>query len=175
MNWASTSEKYTHPLGYFLPPGATQPNSAQGTPNVNPLKSVHYPPSPQLPHNDRKDRAYTSIPLNDTSSPLTNIKGSDSRSGTPQNGTGTGTSTPRRRPFSFIPMQKQNYSTPSVDSGSAEKKKRPKTSRSQSWDLLGERPEWEEYNPSQAKEATLRFAEGDVGTNKVSTYTYLTG
>lgn len=72
-------------------------------------------------------------------------------------------------------MQKQNYSTPSVDSGSAEKKKRPKTSRSQSWDLLGERPEWEEYNPSQAKEATLRFAEGDVGTNKVSTYTYLTG
>lgn len=61
-------------------------------------------------------------------------------------------------------------SAASLDSGtggSGEKRKRPKTSRAQSWDLLGERPEWEEYNPSKAKLENLRFAEGDVGTNKV--------
>lgn len=74
-------------------------------------------------------------------------------------------------------MQQNNFSTPSLESGSgsAEKKKRPKgTSRAQSWDLLGERPEWEEYNPAKAKQANLRFAEGDVGTNKVNSWSQVT-
>lgn len=37
-----------------------------------------------------------------------------------------------------------------------------------SWDLLGDKAEWEEYNPAKSSVENLRFAEGDVGTNKVS-------
>ena len=51
------------------------------------------------------------------------------------------------------------------------KQKRPKGSRTGSWDLLGEKAEWEEYNPAQASVENLRFAEGDVGTTKVSLVT----
>jgi len=52
--------------------------------------------------------------------------------------------------------------------GMSEKGKRPKGLRSNSWDLLGERAEWEDYNPKNASVENLRFAQGDVGTNKVS-------
>ena len=48
-----------------------------------------------------------------------------------------------------------------------EKKKRPQQGRTTSWDLLGERAEWEDYNPAKASVENLRFAEGDVGTNPV--------
>lgn len=64
------------------------------------------------------------------------------------------------------------HSSTSLENGQGdfanEKVKRPKSNRTGSWDLLGEgRPEWEEYNPRDAKNENLRFAEGDVGTNKV--------
>ena len=59
------------------------------------------------------------------------------------------------------------HSSASLDSVN-EKKKRPKGQRTGSWDLLGDRAEWEEYNVAQASVENLRFAEGDVGTNKVS-------
>jgi hypothetical protein len=53
--------------------------------------------------------------------------------------------------------------------GDPEKKaKRPKSTRGASWDLLGERAEWEEYNVADASVENLRYAQGDVGTNKVS-------
>jgi hypothetical protein len=50
------------------------------------------------------------------------------------------------------------------------KKARPKTPRGASWDLLGERAEWEEYNVADASVENLRYAEGDVGTNKVCVF-----
>ena len=37
---------------------------------------------------------------------------------------------------------------------------------------MGERPEWEEYNPAQASVENLRYAEGDVGTNSFSRLYY---
>lgn len=46
--------------------------------------------------------------------------------------------------------------------------KRPRSTRGGSWDLLGERAEWENYDPKTASVENLRFAQGDVGTNKVS-------
>ncbi len=76
-----------------------------------------------------------------------------------------------------------NQSQVSFDSGENEKsagggvgggggggrgKSRPKGHRTGSWDLLGDRAEWEEYNVAQASVENLRFAEGDVGTTKVS-------
>jgi hypothetical protein len=59
-------------------------------------------------------------------------------------------------------------STPSFDN--AEKtERRPKPGRMASWDVLGgERPEWEDYDVTKAKVENLRFAQGDVGTTKVS-------
>ena len=62
------------------------------------------------------------------------------------------------------------HSSASLESGLAESEKRVKRARHRSgssWDLLGERAEWEEYNVAQASVENLRFAEGDVGTNKV--------
>jgi hypothetical protein len=46
--------------------------------------------------------------------------------------------------------------------------KLPRSARGSSWDLLGERAEWEDYNPKDASVENLRFAQGDVGTTKVS-------
>lgn len=64
------------------------------------------------------------------------------------------------------------HSQTSLENGQGpynEKQKRPKSNRGSSWDLLGnERPEWEDYNPKNANVENLRFAEGDVGTTKVS-------
>ena len=63
------------------------------------------------------------------------------------------------------------HSSVSLEDGqdiNEKKQKRPKNHRAGSWDLLGDRAEWEEYNPAQASVENLRFAEGDVGTTKVS-------
>ena len=52
--------------------------------------------------------------------------------------------------------------------------KRPKgSSRHGSWDLLGNGAEWEGYNPAEASVENLRYAEGDVGTNKVGLHARL--
>jgi len=62
------------------------------------------------------------------------------------------------------------HSATSLESGQggiSEKIRRPKANRGNSWDLLGERPEWEDFNPKNASVENLRFAQGDVGTNKV--------
>ena len=124
-------------------------------------KAVHYPPSPQIAtvRPEPVQQTYRSVPLNDD----------PSGANTP---VASGRSTPKagKRPFSFLPM---NQSQASLDSG--EKRRRPKNPRSQSWDLLGERAEWEDYKPSSAKVEQLRFAEGDVGTNRyASSFAYCT-
>ena len=85
---------------------------------------------------------------------------------------GSGENTPnghhKKKSWGFLGMNSNQASSVSLDMGEkGEKTKRPKSSRHNSWDLLGDRAEWEEYNPSQAKNEKLRFAEGDVGTNKV--------
>jgi hypothetical protein len=118
----------------------------------SPPKAVHYPPPSQLAtvKPEPVQQTYRSVPLNDepsgASTPI------PSGRNTPKGG---------KRPFSFLPM---NQSEQSFDSG--EKRRRPKNPRAQSWDLLGERAEWEDYKPSSAKVEQLRFAEGDVGTNR---------
>jgi hypothetical protein len=53
------------------------------------------------------------------------------------------------------------------------KKKRPKSSRMPSFDLLGNK-DWEEFDVRKGDGKRLQFAEGDVGTTKVSrAYYYL--
>jgi hypothetical protein len=47
-------------------------------------------------------------------------------------------------------------------------KSRPRNQRGGSWDLLGERAEWEEYKTKDSAVENLRYADGDAGTNKVS-------
>ncbi len=134
------------------------PPQAAATP---PLSRNRYPPSPYT----APRQEYTTVPLRDASSPVP--LPSQSGRGTPSplpsgantpNGSGN-----RKKPWNFLPM---HSSTASLN-GDDEKRKRPKAHRTGSWDLLGERAEWEEYNPAQASVENLRFAEGDVGTNKV--------
>lgn len=131
------------------PPASQSPQNEHGST----VKAVHYPPSPQIAtvKPEPVQQTYRSVPLND-----------DPSTGNTPVPSGRNTPTGRKRPFSFLPMQ--NQSQQSLDSG--EKRRRPKNPRSQSWDLLGERAEWEDYKPSSAKVEQLRFAEGDVGTNK---------
>jgi hypothetical protein len=132
-------------------------------PSVN---RVHYPPSPYIAtarHDAPADQHYTSIPLNDESpsSARPSRSTSPNRSGanTPNSG--------RKKPWSFLPMHGATASGHMTPSGDSEKK-RPKNRRNQSWDLLGDRADWEEYNPAKASVENLRFAEGDAGTTKVS-------
>lgn len=87
---------------------------------------------------------------------------------------GSGASTPngsgrKKKHWSFLPQQSTTDLAENGQGGVSEKpSKRPKTPRGTSWDLLGDRAEWEEFNPKNASVENLRFAEGDVGTTKVS-------
>lgn len=109
-----------------------------------------------MPRGQPQGDAYTTIPLQDGHS----------------NASVSGATTPHsesmnKRKWSFLPG---NRSSASLEkSGVDEKgtKRRPKNQRGTSWDLLGDRGEWEEFSPKNASVENLRFAEGDVGTNKV--------
>ncbi|WVR05974.1 hypothetical protein IAU60_003002 [Kwoniella sp. DSM 27419] len=147
--------------GYTLPEGASHPYvatpQAAATTKTSPNR-VHYPPSPYMARSD----AYTTVPLQDearagAASPL-------------QSGTTTPSgSANKKKHWSFLPQS----STTSLEAGVLhEKSKRPKSNRGASWDLLGDRAEWEEFNPKNASVEQLRFAEGDVGTNKLSRLYY---
>ncbi|WVW82398.1 hypothetical protein I302_104405 [Kwoniella bestiolae CBS 10118] len=158
-----------YPLGsaqpYVAPPqpAATAQTPASGT--ATPGSRVHYPPSPYMARGD----AYTTIPLQDRTA---------DRAGSPNQ---SGTTTPvgsgnKKKHWSFLP----GSSTTSLETGTLHEKnmssgghgKRPKSQRGQSWDLLGDRAEWEEFNPKNASVENLKFAEGDVGTNKLSRFYY---
>lgn len=109
---------------------------------------MHYPP-----------QTFTSVPLRDEP-PSAHATPNASGRNTP-NGSGN-----KRKTWTFLPT----HSATSLENGTGgfgEKLKRPKNSRGNSWDLLGERAEWEDFNPKNASVENLRFAQGDVGTNKV--------
>ncbi|WWC58465.1 uncharacterized protein I303_101007 [Kwoniella dejecticola CBS 10117] len=153
--------------GYPLPAGASQPYVAPPQPAAsNTGGRVHYPPSPYITKGD----AYTTIPLQDR-------ENHRSGAGTPspmQSGTNTPVgSGNKKKHWSFLP----GSSTTSLETGVMHEKtgsggRRPKTPRGASWDLLGDRAEWEEFNPKNASVENLKFAEGDVGTNKLSRFYY---
>ncbi|WVF70531.1 hypothetical protein IAT40_005322 [Kwoniella sp. CBS 6097] len=153
--------------GYQLPEGAShpyvpppQPAATAGSGNNTPGSRVHYPPSPYMARGD----AYTTIPLQDHNRP---------ESPSPL---ASGTTTPhgsanKKKHWSFLP-QSSTASLETTAMGEKLSTKRPKGSRGASWDLLGDRAEWEEFNPKNASVENLRFAEGDVGTNKLSRLYY---
>ncbi|KGB77411.1 serine/threonine protein kinase [Cryptococcus deuterogattii 99/473] len=122
---------------------------------------VHYPPSPLMPHGQPQGDAYTTIPLQDDHSNV-----SASGTNTPHSGSAN------KKKWSFLPGSRSsdNLEKNAVDEKGT--KRRPKNQRGTSWDLLGERGEWEEYSPKNASVENLRFAEGDVGTNKFSRLYY---
>lgn len=130
-----------------------------------------------------QEQTYTNVPLNDHATSRENLNpinaGGDPNFGPPG---GSGRNTPSgsgnsKKKWSFLPnMQQINTNTASFENGGMNEKaqsgrstpRRPKNQhRPGSWDLLGDRAEWEEYNPAQASIENLRFAEGDAGTNKV--------
>jgi hypothetical protein len=126
-----------------------------------------------------QEQNYATIPLNDHATSREHL------SPNPGNGPGvdsnfvpinSGANTPSgsgnsKKKWSFLPsptghsfengMNEKNQSGRSTPRGG----RRP--GRPGSWDLLGERAEWEDYNPAQSSVDNLKFAEGDVGTNKV--------
>lgn len=129
-----------------------------------------------MPLNDHANRSHSDLDVSNTNSPLPTSHSINTNFGPPvRSNPGSGANTPsgsgnKRKPWSFLPLHQSNAS---LESGMNEKSgkntpKRPKPlHRPGSWDLLGDRAEWEEYNPAQASVENLRFAEGDVGTNKV--------
>ncbi|ORY33717.1 Mechanosensitive ion channel-domain-containing protein [Naematelia encephala] len=167
---ATLSDGYPVPQGAQPPYVAVPPQAANQAP---PAGRVHYPPSPFL----AQRQEYTTIPLNDDSAASYAVA-RDSPQSAPQSGTTTPNGSGRgKKHFSFLPT----HSNPSYPSSPAEngqgsisekKQKRPKTTRGASWDLLGERPDWEGYNPAQASVENLRYAQGDVGTTKLSRLYY---
>ncbi|WVN85447.1 uncharacterized protein L203_100593 [Cryptococcus depauperatus CBS 7841] len=116
---------------------------------------VHYPPSPYMTRGGQpQSEAYTTVPLQDNSG-----------AATPASAGSAG-----KKSWSFLPGQE---SSSSLDRTLNEKpSKRPKSSRGTSWDLLGDKGEWEDYKPNSASVENLRFAEGDVGTTKISKLYY---
>ncbi|RXK40282.1 serine/threonine protein kinase [Tremella mesenterica] len=126
---------------------------------------VHYPPSPYM----AKHQEYSTIPLNDQ----TPISGRSSPMPTPVSGQSTPNGTGnKKKHWSFLPMHSTPSSLEAGENINEKQKKRPKSSRNNSWDLLGDRAEWDEFNPAQASVENLRYAEGDVGTNKLSRLYY---
>ncbi|WWC86347.1 uncharacterized protein L201_001220 [Kwoniella dendrophila CBS 6074] len=160
---------------FQFPPGASQPYVVPPQPAVTgpssgtttPGNRVHYPPSPYMA---KGDAAYTTIPLQDRSD-NNNFSPSPMQSGS---NTPVGSGNSRKKAWSFLP----GSSTTSLETGTLHEKtgsggsKRPKSSRGASWDLLGDKAEWEEFNPKNASVENLKFAEGDVGTNKLSRFYY---
>jgi hypothetical protein len=134
---------------------------------------VHYPPSPYMV----QEQNYATIPLNDHATSREHLSpnpgyGNDvlppmnSGGNTPQGSTNS------KKRWSFLPTSSKaetfDHNNEKPSSGTNTPKRPRGPHRVGSWDLLGERAEWEEYNPAQASVTNLKFAEGDVGTNKVS-------
>lgn len=127
-----------------------------------------------------QEQTYTTVPLNDHATSRENLNPVGT-SGDFLPPVGSGANTPSgsgnsKKKWSFLPNM-QHGNTNSFENGGINEKaasgrstpRRPKHQhRPGSWDLLGDRAEWEEYNPAQASVENLRFAEGDVGTTKVS-------
>ncbi|WRT64242.1 uncharacterized protein IL334_001173 [Kwoniella shivajii] len=166
---SGNGHEYPLPAGasqpYIAPPQPAATNFTPGatTPGNGPSHRVHYPPSPYMNRGDN----YTTIPLQDREHNRT-----EAMSPTPVQ---SGTTTPvgsgnKKKHWSFLP----GSSTTSLETSAMHEKgqKRPKNSRGASWDLLGDRAEWEEFNPKNASVENLKFAEGDVGTNKLSRFYY---
>ncbi|KAK8866012.1 hypothetical protein IAR55_001163 [Kwoniella newhampshirensis] len=155
-----------HAQPYVAPvqPAVTStPN--KGGPGVHTPSRVHYPPSPYMARGDN----YTTVPLHDERGPSPSPQPSGQN--TPDG------SANKKKHWSFFPSStnlEKSGSEEGVSGGHSEKlqTKRPKGSRQASWDLLGDRAEWEEFNPKNASVENLRFAEGDAGTNKLSRFYY---
>lgn len=156
--FSSTDHYYLLPfaaadIAAYAPQASYHPAAPQPAATGPPGGRVHYPP-----------QTFTTVPLRDDS-PSGRASPSPLASGrnTPSN------SANKKKSWTFLPT----HSSTSLESGQAgglnEKSgKRPKNARGSSWDLLGERAEWEDYNPKNANVENLRFAQGDVGTTKVS-------
>ncbi|OWZ32002.1 serine/threonine protein kinase [Cryptococcus neoformans var. grubii Br795] len=140
----------------LTPPEANTSYTGASTPN-----RVHYPPSPLMPHAQPHGDAYTTIPLQDD---YNNAPASGSA--TPHSGS------MNKRKWSFLPGNRSSASLEKSTVDEKGAKRRPKNQRGTSWDLLGDRGEWEEFSPKNASVENLRFAEGDVGTNKFSRLYY---
>lgn len=132
-----------------------------------------------------QEQTYTTVPLNDHATSRENLNPNPTGHHVDANFApqGSGRNTPSgsgnsKKRWSFLPGTQQP--SPSFENGGMNEKaqsgrstpRRPRgMQRGGSWDLLGaDRAEWEEYNPAQASVENLRFAEGDVGTNKVSLF-----
>ncbi|KAL7424777.1 hypothetical protein Q5752_000461 [Cryptotrichosporon argae] len=187
-----TAGGYQFPPSIAYPPGASAPH----TPDGSVRGRVHYPPSLPLAAGHQPPHApthagYTTIPLHgDGDERLAPAPASAAASGraTPD-AHGSRSTTPSgrgRKGFSaFLPLHNGGTGHSSPSMSDAEKAGgvykaaagRPKSSRTASWDMLGglglagER-EWEEYNPAHASVENLRFAEGDVGTTRLSRLYY---
>jgi len=132
-----------------------------------------------------QEQTYANVPLNDHATSREHLSpnpGGYVNDGLPPPRSGANTpsgSGNSKKRWSFLPTSagsKEAFDGNEKPSSGANTPKRPKgPHRVGSWDLLGERAEWEEYNPAQASVDNLKFAEGDVGTNKVrnfSVYVY---
>ncbi|GMK54215.1 hypothetical protein CspeluHIS016_0108010 [Cutaneotrichosporon spelunceum] len=111
---------------------------------------------PKQRHAPLRSVDFTTVPLNDTFS----ASQSPSRSGSaapilPQS------NQPGPRARSNAATSTVSVDTPGVD----EKPVRPRMGRRSSWTELSN--EWESFNPAEAKEERLRFAEGDVGKTRL--------
>ena len=143
-------------LPYLTPPQA----AATHSPSTS--QRVQYPPTPyRSPKQD-----YTTVPLRDTSPVTQPDRGTPSP--LPSGANTPNGSANRKKYWTFLPM----HSSQSLDSGlgtveNEKRNKRPRSHRTGSWDLLGDKAEWEDYNVAEANVENLRFAEGDVGTTKV--------
>ncbi|WWD17790.1 hypothetical protein CI109_102232 [Kwoniella shandongensis] len=148
--------------------GQSASQAHNGGGGVNTPSRVHYPPSPYMARGDN----YTTIPLQDDR-PTTPTAAASGAS-TP-NGSGN-----KKKTWSFFPSStnlekgasSDGAATPAANSEKIHNQKRPKGSRSASWDLLGDRAEWEDFNLKNASVENLRYADGDAGTNKLSRLYY---
>ena len=161
----TASPRSAYPLPTFSvngnPPYLTPPQAA-ATHSPSASQRVHYPPTSY----SSKKQDYTTVPLRDTSPVTQPDRGTPSPLPSGAN-TPIG-STNKKKYWTFLPM----HSSQSLDSGigaleNEKKNKRPRSHRTGSWDLLGDKADWEDYNVAEANVENLRFAEGDVGTTKV--------
>ncbi|BEJ12039.1 hypothetical protein CspHIS471_0204990 [Cutaneotrichosporon sp. HIS471] len=171
---------------FSLPPGAS---SSAGATTETLVSGNRLPPSsfgrqspdrasastsdlPQQRHAPLRSVDFTTVPLNDTfSSSLPPSRSGSTAPVLPQ----SNQPVPRTRSkLGFIPLTGTNdtsaaASTISVDTpGVNEKPVRPRLghSRRGSWAEFSN--EWESFNPANAKDERLRFAEGDVGKTRLS-------
>jgi hypothetical protein len=181
QSFTSFSLFNTHQLaGYPFPHSESQPQAYLTPPPPAPTTDqhrVHYPPSPYM----AQQQTYTNVPLNDHATSREHLSPNpnpyEANFNPPRSGANTpsGSGNSKKR-WSFLPSPMGSANTfenrgmnEKAQSGASTPKRPKGPHRPGSWDLLGDRAEWEEYNPAQASVDNLKFAEGDVGTNKVST------